>query len=94
MMGEHSAIVGLGCERWNNTMAIEQFANVLRQAPFRPFTIRKADGRALDVSHPDFVARSKSGRTVVVFGDDDEFSVLDLLLMSELQVHATGGKAA
>jgi len=75
-------------------MTTEQFANVLRQAPFRPFTIHMADGRVFHVSHPDFVARSKSGRTVIVFGDGDEFSALDLLLMSELEVHSSGDQAA
>lgn len=53
-----------------------------------------ADGRVFHVSHPDFVARSKSGRTVIVFGDDDDYSVFDLLLMSELEVHAANAKAA
>jgi len=72
-------------------MTTEQFTNTLRQSPFRPFTIRMADGRAFDVAHPDFVARSPSGRTVIVFGEGDSYSVLDLLLMSELEVHSDGG---
>jgi len=75
-------------------MTTDQFTNVLHQAPFRPFTIHMADGRAFYVSHPDFVARSKTGRTVIVFGDGDDYSVLDLLLMSELEVHAANDKAA
>ncbi len=75
-------------------MTTEQFVNTLRQTPFRPFTIHMADGRAFDVTHPDFVARSKSGRTVVVFGENDEFSVLDLLLMTELRVQVANGRAA
>lgn len=45
-----------------------------------------ADGRSLEVSHPDFVAQSPSGRTVIVFQPDESYSVLDLLLMKELQV--------
>ena len=45
-----------------------------------------ADGRAFDVAHRDFVALSQSGRTVVVFQEEDNYSVLDLLLMSELEV--------
>ncbi len=53
-----------------------------------------ADGRAFRVSHPDFVARSPSGRTVVVFDANDNYSVLDLLLMSELEVHGIDERAA
>jgi hypothetical protein len=45
-----------------------------------------ADGRAFDVAHRDFVAMSPTGHTVIVYQDDENFSVLDLLLMSELQV--------
>jgi hypothetical protein len=45
-----------------------------------------ADGRALAVAHRDFVAMSPTGRTVIVYQDNEEFSVLDFLLMSELQV--------
>ena len=38
-----------------------------------------ADGRAFEVGHPDFVAQSPSGRTVIVFQQDDSYSILDLL---------------
>ena len=75
-------------------MTTEQFASTLRQVPFRPFTIHMGDGRAFLVSHPDFVARSKTGRTVIVFGDDDSYHVLDLLLMSGLEVHGSGDQVA
>ncbi len=67
-------------------MTTEQFRAMLHQQPFRPFTIRMADGRSFDVVHRDFVAMSPTGRTVFVYLDNENFSVLDLLLMSELQV--------
>lgn len=67
-------------------MTTEQFRAKLNQNPFRPFTIRLADGRAFDVAHRDFAALSKTGRTVIVFQDEENYSVLDLLLMSEAQV--------
>ena len=67
-------------------MTTEQFRATLHQQPFRAFTIRMADGRAFHVAHPDFVALSKTGRTVIVFEQDEAYSVLDLLLMTELQI--------
>ncbi|HUE74154.1 MAG TPA: hypothetical protein VMP01_24950 [Pirellulaceae bacterium] len=67
-------------------MTTEQFKTTLHLQPFRPFTIRMADGRTFPVSHPDFVAQSPSGRTVIVFQSNESYSVLDLLLMTELQV--------
>ncbi|HEX4413303.1 MAG TPA: hypothetical protein VH107_06715 [Lacipirellulaceae bacterium] len=75
-------------------MTTDQFSEALQQSPFRPFTIRMADGRSFDVKHRDFVARSPSGRTVIVFTSDEGYSVLDLLLMTELEVHASNGHAA
>lgn len=67
-------------------MTTEQFKSTLHLQPFRPFTIRMADGRSFPVTHPDFVAQSPSGRTVIVFQQDESYSVLDLLLMTELQI--------
>jgi hypothetical protein len=67
-------------------MTVEQFRSALHQQAFRPFKIRMADGRTFEVRHPDFVAQSPSGRTIVVFNQDETHSVLDLLLMIELQV--------
>ena len=75
-------------------MTIEQFRTTLHLQPFRPFTIRMADGRSFNVAHPDFVAQSPTGRTVVVFHEDDSYSLLDLLLMTELEVHASNGRSA
>lgn len=79
---------------YNSRMTVEQLKNVLHAAPFRPFTIHLGDGRAFFVKHRDFVSRSPSGRTIIVHGDDDSFSVLDMLLVTELQVHAPGQSEA
>lgn len=69
-------------------MTVEQLRNVHHALPFRPFTIHMGDGRAFFVRHPDFISHSPSGRTLVVHQDDESFSVLDLLLVTELEVHA------
>jgi hypothetical protein len=52
------------------------------------------DGRSFEVPHPDFVAHTPTGRTVIVVHPDDNYSVLDLLLMSELEVQAANGRPA
>jgi hypothetical protein len=69
-------------------MTVEQLTVTMNAQPFRPFTIHMGDGRSFLVRHPDFIARSPSGRTVIVYTDDDSHSILDLLLMTELQVHS------
>lgn len=64
--------------------------------PFQPFTIRLGDGQALRVDHPEFLAYAPKGRTAVVYRRDGSFQVIDLLLVTGLDVHAprNGRKAA
>lgn len=69
-------------------MTVQQLRNAHRATPFRPFTIRMADGRSFHVPHPDFLSMSPTGRTVIVYQDDEEFSILDLLLMTEIEMSA------
>ena len=54
--------------------------------PFRPFTIRMADGRSFRVIHRDYVSISPVGRTVISYLDNGAFNILDLLLITELSV--------
>jgi len=68
-------------------MTVQQLDNVHRAKPFRPFTIHMGDGRALLVPHPEYLSRSPSGRTVIVYGNEEDFSILDLLLVTELEIH-------
>jgi hypothetical protein len=67
-------------------MTVEQLHNMHQARPFRPFTIRMADGTSYHVPHSDFLSHSPSGRTVIVYYPDDSFSIVDLLLVTELKV--------
>ena len=66
-------------------MTTEQLRTAHRGTPFRPFTIRMADGRTFSIAHPDFLSISPAGRTVVIYHADDSASIVDLLLMTELE---------
>ena len=66
-------------------MTIEQLRNAHQTRPFRPFMIHLADGRSFFVRHPDYLSHSPTGRTIIVYGDDENFSILDLLLVTELE---------
>jgi hypothetical protein len=70
-------------------MTSEQLKTTLRQQPFRPFIIRMADGRSFQVSHPDWMMVSPTGRTAILFEPDDSYSIVDLMLMNELEVPVT-----
>ncbi len=68
-------------------MTVEQLRRVHHASPFQPYTIHLADGRALRVPHRDFLATAPSGRTVIVYQKDDSFNIVDLLLVTDLEVH-------
>jgi hypothetical protein len=74
-------------------MTVEQLRNAHRALPFKPFTIRMADGRKFSVVHQDYISRSPTGRTVIVYGAGENFSILDLLLMTELEFDAPASPA-
>lgn len=71
-------------------MIIEQFQTTLHPQPFRPFSNHRPAGRAFEVAHPDFVACSPPGRTAIVCQGEERHSVLDLLLMSEIEIRTNG----
>jgi len=73
-------------------MTVEQLRAVHQARPFRPFTIHMADGRAVHVPHSEFLSHSPSGRTIIVYHADETFSVVDLLLVNEVEVHAPAAK--
>ena len=68
-------------------MTIEQLRNVHQARPFRPFTIHMADGHALHVPHNEFLSHSECGRTVIVHQAGERFSIVDLLLVNEVEVN-------
>jgi hypothetical protein len=75
-------------------MTIQQLRAAHRATPFQPFTVQMADGRSFRVPHPDFLSMSPTGRTVIIYQPDDEFSILDLLLMTEIQLAQTESSKA
>jgi hypothetical protein len=69
-------------------MTIEQLRNVYNAQPFQPFIMHLADGRQIAVRHRDFMMPAPSGRTVIVYQPDDSFNIVDLLLVTDLEVAA------
>lgn len=67
-------------------MTIQQFRETLQKQPFNPFHVHLADGRSVPVKSPEFVAQSPSGRSVIVYYGQDHYEIIDLLLVTTLQV--------
>jgi hypothetical protein len=75
---------------YNCVVTTEQLRNLWKTEPFRPFVIHLADGRQLQVRHPEFLLLSPSGRSIILYQPDDSFNVVDLLLVTDLEVTSNG----
>jgi hypothetical protein len=70
-------------------MTIEELRKVHQASPFRPFTIYLADQRSFFIPHRDFLSHSPgTGRTVIVYDNNGSFDILDLLLVTDIKLHA------
>jgi hypothetical protein len=67
-------------------MTTEALSKLHTARPFRPFIIRLGDGQALAVPHPEMLAYAPKQRTAVVSLDDGSFQIIDLLLVTGLEV--------
>jgi hypothetical protein len=75
-------------------MQRDAIREALHKQPFRPFTLRLADGRGLPVSHPDFVAIL--GRTAVVASPhlDESYAVVEPLLIVSVEYNGAANQPA
>lgn len=70
-------------------MTSDQLKAFLSTRPFQPFLIHMADGRTVEVNHPEWVAYA-GGRISVVMKPDETFEVVDLLLVPSLETKTPG----
>jgi len=71
-------------------MTIDEVRKFYDAEPFRRFVLHLADGRKIGVEHREFMALDPKGRIVIVFQPDDSFNVIDLLLVTDLEVKTNG----
>ena len=67
-------------------MGIDELRRIHRAQPFRPFTIRVADGRKYLVNHPELLAISPTGRTVALYTPDDVFDILGTMMITSVHI--------
>ena len=73
---------------------IEKVIEFWKRQPFAPFDIRVSDGRVYQVDHPDFLMRSRRGKTVTFTTEDDREVVIDVGHITSLEVANTTRGAA
>ena len=67
-------------------MTIDRVRELYSAQPFQPFIIHLADGREIPVHHRDFIMTAPSGRTIYVSQPDDTFNIIDLLLVTDIEL--------
>jgi hypothetical protein len=67
-------------------MTIEKIRELYDALPFQPFILHLADGSAILVHHRDCIARAPSGRNVTVYQPDDSMNIIDLLLVTDVEL--------
>jgi hypothetical protein len=71
-------------------MTAKAILDFLEASPFRPFTLVTASGEKYYIPHEDYVTFSPSRRVALVFRDEELFSALDVLTITDIQ---PGGRA-
>lgn len=74
-------------------MTTNALLEVIDADPFRTFTLRLADGRAVRVTNPHSVAFLGNGRTLfVAHPRQEKFELIDLILINSIEVSTAGEK--
>jgi hypothetical protein len=75
-------------------MTVEQLRAAYNAQPFRPFVIHLADGRSVPVHQREFIMTVPSGRTIMVCQPDDTLNIIDLLLVTDLEIKTVANGSA
>ena len=67
-------------------MTAEQVRETLHAQPFHPFIIHLVDGREFRINHRGFISQSPSGRTIIVYQENERIHIVDLFLVIDLEI--------
>jgi hypothetical protein len=68
-----------------------EIRKLFEATPFLPFRVHIANGKSMDVPHPDFMHLSPTGRRLIVDRPDDTFEIIDVLLVTSLETLSQNG---
>ena len=67
-------------------MAPDRIRDLIHAVPFKPFVVELGSGKRVPVKHPDYVALSPAGRTLVVHDDEERMEIIDVFLITSATV--------
>jgi len=73
-------------------MTTEALHKVHSARPFITFFLRLGDGQKLPVAHPETLAYAPKSRLATVYLENGSFEIVDLLLVTGLEVVPNGRK--
>jgi hypothetical protein len=73
-------------------MTTEALHKIHTARPFVPFAVRLGDGQRLPVEHPEMLAYAPKSRLATVYFKNGSFEIVDLLLVTGLEVSSNGRK--
>ena len=68
-------------------MTTEAIRTAVQRRPFRPFSVRLADGSQIQIQSQDTVALHPAGKTFVIFEPDGGYRIVDIPLVTDLSVN-------
>lgn len=74
-------------------MTPDQIRKLSEATPFQPFRVHMANGKSIDVPHPDFMHLSPSGRRLIADDVNDDCSeIIDVRLVTSLETLPVNGR--
>jgi hypothetical protein len=68
-------------------MTSDQLRDMINARPFAPFVMHMADGRNVEVNHPEMIAYT-GGPIAAIMKADDRVEIVDLLLVPSIEAKA------
>lgn len=68
-------------------MTTEAIRTAVQSRPFRPFSVRLANGLQVQVQSQDYVAVHPDGKTFVIFEENGGYRIVDIPLVTDLSVN-------
>ena len=72
-------------------MTGKEIRKLCEATSFEPFRVHMANGKAVDIPHPEFMLISRSGRRLIVDMPDDTFEIVNLSLVTSVETLPKNG---
>ena len=68
-------------------MTTEAIRTAVQSRPFRPFSVRLANGLQIQIQSQDYVAVHPDGKTFIIFEEAGGYRIVDIPLVMDLAVN-------